>query len=308
MLPGKAASFFLEKTTGRLLRSFSRRLGYLHDCESAKKIVRGWLFPGGHYLICINWTSSALSSLRMSRRWRRKPLWMPSSVPAAKRGAATSISQIKSAAPDFHVAIPRVRTQSFLIERHCFFVRFSTSQPNDSARSHLKGLFGFSCPGTHASVEQRLRIVDGLGPEAGMRSANHADSMHFDSILQTGPFSSSFPIRVRRAAKEYGWHPETRSEVVAWYQAALGYTEHLALSNEPFSDKVKSLLASNFEGIWTRAGLADEIESVTRAIAAQGFLDRGLESSLRYARPRMENNSLCPCCSSTCFGGSAPPA
>jgi len=37
-----------QLTTERLLKSFTRRLSYLHESEVAVRIATGWLEPGGY--------------------------------------------------------------------------------------------------------------------------------------------------------------------------------------------------------------------------------------------------------------------
>ena len=46
-LPRADIDRWVSTAPGRLLKSFSRRLSYLHASENARSIARGWLAPGG---------------------------------------------------------------------------------------------------------------------------------------------------------------------------------------------------------------------------------------------------------------------
>jgi len=45
--PAKVRSLLVDSASERLLRSFSRRVGYLDDSKEAKAIIETWLAPGG---------------------------------------------------------------------------------------------------------------------------------------------------------------------------------------------------------------------------------------------------------------------
>jgi len=277
--PERTASFFLNRTSERLLRSFSRRLGYLHDSEAAQRIVQNWLSNGGilsdlvglpqlGITIFRNVTpvapDAALDVLERAANGANGGHF----VDITNQGRNTWTSLLRSLAYDPSL-FPRAAR---------LLARFVMAEPQNhrihTARGQFRNLFQLYLSGTHATVDERLRVIDSLlasqDPASGMCALEALDAM-----LEAWHFSSSYSFDFGARPRDFGWHPKSRDDMVRWYRKAVGYTRRLALSNSCFGERARSILASHFRGIWTNVGVIDELESTAHALAAHGFWMEG---------------------------------
>lgn len=279
IVPGRLSATIVEKGPDRLLQSFSRRLGYLHDSDVAQNIVRGWLSPGG-----LLSNISQLTSLGITILQNVAPVDPEAILDALESAAigndATSLFDHSNRGHSIWGSLLR----SLAYESHSFekaallLARFVThEQPSHmdaSAGSLFTELFHLYLSGTHASVEQRLRVIDTLvGSEDAASQARGIEAI--DALLEAWHFTSSHHFEFGARPRDHGWHPKTNIELVEWYRAALSYAQRWALLNGPLRDKVRSILAKQFRSLWTRAGILDELESMAHALAAQDFWSDG---------------------------------
>jgi hypothetical protein len=279
MPPEKAASSFLNQGSERLLRSFSRRLGYLHDCESAQRIVRGWLSDGG-ILANVN----ELNSLGQAMFQNVAPVAPDAALEAIERAASDGKgSNLFSGSSSGHnTLIPLLKSLAYdpsLFQRASLLLaRLVIVEPRDrnynSARDPFLSLFQLYLSGTHASIGQRLQVIDTLiRTDEASNQACAVDALN--RLLEAWHFSSSSRFDFGARPRDYGWHPTSRDDIVAWYRASIDYATHLGLSNAPLSEKARSILANNFRGLWTKAGVFDELESMARELTGKGFWIEG---------------------------------
>jgi hypothetical protein len=145
---------------------------------------------------------------------------------------------------------------------------------NNSERGKFKNLFQLYLSGTHASVGQRLQVIDELIRSDDRRSQT-CGMEALNELLEGWHFSSSYGFEFGARPRDYGWVPEKRDQIIAWYTDAIAYAQRLVLSDTPLSDKARSVLAHQFRGLWTKTGAIDALESMTRAVAARGFWSEG---------------------------------
>ncbi|SPF51565.1 conserved hypothetical protein [Syntrophobacter sp. SbD1] len=272
MPPENTADFF-RGTSERLLKSFSRRLGYLHDSESAQKIVRNWLSTGG----CLS-NLAQLNQLGRTMLEYVAPVVPEAVLETLERAAAgedgkdfvaasstsrgsTWISLLCSIAYD-----PALFTRATLL-----LVRFKTAEGDNKnkADSSFKNLFQLYLSGTHAPIGQRLEVIETLlaSEDPAIQSCG-LDAV--DALLETY-FSSSLRFDFGARPRDYGWYPSSSEEITTWYRGAIGIARRLALSGSTLNNNAKSMLASKFKDLWTRTGTQKELEAVARSIAEQGF-------------------------------------
>lgn len=276
--PQRIETAMLREGSERLLRSFSRRLGYLHDSKVAQSIVVGWLAPGG-LLADIG----GLNQLEIAMFENVAPV-----SPVAALEALESAASGESGAGLFDVSNSRRGRWIYLLRSLAYdpelfqratllLARFAAAEPedfrNNSARGVFKSLFQLCWSGTHASIDQRLGVVNNLiGTDDVSSRACGLDAL--DGLLKTRDFNS-FRFNFGARPRDYGWHPASRNDVIAWYRIAIDQVQRLTLSHGPLSTGTCSILASNFRGLWIDGGMADELESTARVIAARRFWIEG---------------------------------
>ena len=200
----RISSIFLENASERLLKSFSRRLGYLHDSEIAQRIIQRWLSKGG-----------LLSNLPSPNEFqnaifRNVAAVLPEATLSALESAAngengsqmlsdsnwernTWTSIVKSIAYDPDL----FERAAMLLAR--FFMAEPPHQNYNSARDIFLNLFQLYLSGSHASIEQRLQVVDTLirSKDAASQTCGIValerllESQHCQSALKIDPPSAS---------------------------------------------------------------------------------------------------------------------
>lgn len=279
IIPGKLSATLVSQGSDRLLQSFSRRLGYLHDSDEAHNIVRGWLSSGG-----ILSNISELNSLGISILQNVAPV-NPEGILDALEGAATESDAANIFNPSNRGhSIWASLLRSLAYEPHSFkkaalllaqlVTPKQSSEIDASARSLFTELFQLYLSGTHALIEQRLLVITTL-----LESDNAAIRVlgieAIDALLEAWHFSSSHHFEFGARSRDYGWRPKTSFEVREWYRTALGYAQRLALLDSLLRNKARLILAKQFRSLWTRAGIMDELESMAHELATQEFWPEG---------------------------------
>lgn len=254
----------------RLLKSFSRRLGYLHDNEVAVRIVHQWLAAGG-----------LLSDLR--NLGVDEMVVFENIAPVDPEGILTALEGVTPASlsrrDSFARIVRLIGYDPALFERSVeLLVQYGAAETERSGRSgsgcQATPLFYIILSGTHASIEQRLKVVEALlrsGDE--YRRTVGAEALHH--VLEAWQFSSGSSFEFGARPRDYGLWPKTNGDVTHWYNSALKLVESLALSDLPAAGAVRMALASQLRGLWRQRPLHGEIDRVCRAIAAARFWREG---------------------------------
>jgi hypothetical protein len=262
--------------TERLARSFSRRLSFLHRHPKAVELAKRWLAPDGLLgkiadldefgvkramftniaPVCMEATLAALERVERERSpddaaktWRKHRSLLCSLAYEAQLFARCARLLVHAAAS---------------IKEH--------NNLNDS-RGVFLSLFTLRLSGTHATLEQRLRVIESL--------LKHTDRSHqslglaaLDRVLETYCRSvQNFVFGAR--SRDYGYQPQNGAEVVDWYIAALAFIESLVLKEGVLAGELRELLANRFRGLWSISGLQDELDQVIRRLAEDEFWSAG---------------------------------
>lgn len=259
----------------RLLKSFSRRLGYLHKCEEAVAIVEKWLAPdgliGSH--VELNLLGQAI---------------FENIVPTAPEAALSYLERVLSG-PDADVvnaswkyAVRRLRSLAYdpvLFDR-CVALLAKLAEKEDSKgssdelQSTLVSLFPLYLSGTHAPIERRLAAIstflssnnplhEGLGLQA------------LDAVLEAWHFSSHYEFEFGAHSRDHGYWPQTAEEVRHWYESGLAFAERWVAGGKPRASDVRTVIANKFRGLWTMAQMFDVLERVCHSLAQQAFWREG---------------------------------
>jgi hypothetical protein len=292
----KVLSAFSKPGQERMLRSFSRRLGYLHDCEAAKGIVRTLFSEGGDLS-----NPASLSPLQIAIFENISPV-DPAAALQALESAANGdrgdafLDVSASGRSNWIYLLKSIAYDQALFDRSArLLARFVLAEPPDqtykSARGPFSNLFQTYLSGTHASLEQRLQVVRGLLASDDERHRSLGLEA-LETMLDTH-FSSSYTTSFGARSRDYGLHPAPE-DMVAWYRASIEYVKDVAVSGGEAADGAKSVLARKFHGLWVDPQMTDELESAVRAVAARGFWPEGwvavcetVRSDGRYMPPEV---------------------
>lgn len=265
----------------RLLKSFSRRLGYLDSSQEARQIARGWLGPGGLLADVLN-----LNELGESMFRNIAPLDPEATLSALERAVPESKSDesAKKSARYVQLLISLAyepehfeRSVALLAKTVVASAEGSRESIRENAKDAAKAfssLFLIQLSGTHASPEQRESVIrallassDPLERELGLRSLDATlTAWHFGPVLNFGFGSRS---------RDFGYWPATREAVVQWFSRFLKLAEDLAGSARPEATSVRTIIADKFRGLWTGALMYEDLERICDSISQKVFWAEG---------------------------------
>ncbi|GGE36067.1 hypothetical protein GCM10011391_13590 [Pullulanibacillus camelliae] len=278
----------------RLLKSFSRRLSYLHECGASVQVSERWLSEGG-----LLGDISHLNELGISLLENIAPINPQVTLSAIERvsmreSAETFFSRENDHFSRFTRLLRSLAYDKDLFERSaellCQFALSESPDENyDSIRSLLRSLFYIYLSGTHATPEQRIKIIKKLV------ESDHEDQVDLgisllDASLETWHFSSSYSFEFGARSRDYGYSPENKKEIQDWYKLFIQFTVSKAISRDSVSLKAKSLLSDKFRGLWTKAGMYNELEEATKQILDNGTWKEGwlaVKTTKRYDSEHM---------------------
>lgn len=277
--PGTLINIFSQPGRERLLKSFSRRLGYLHDSEQAKQIASAWLRSDG-----LLGNPARLNDLGVDMFKNIAPLSPEGALQAIEMSASDSegneflstenhkswgwCSLLRSIAYD-----PQYFNRSALLLAR-YVVEETKSHNRNSARNSFKELFHLYLSGTHALVEARLNVVRQL-IESKDSAANTCGLEALDAMMESLHFTSSHDFTFGGIHRDFGWEPKTNEDYSNWFRSVVVFSKVQVDSNSPHSPDIKLMLGQHFRGLWVHAGICTELEEIVREFVAQDVWPAG---------------------------------
>lgn len=269
---------FSVKLPPRMLKSVSRRLGYLHDSSIAQSTVTRWLQVDGPLgdLIAMGAGFQIITNIApvapevVLARLERELAGLPPGI----RLEHQWVSLIKTIGYDAHL-FDRAVT---------LLARFIASEPENnnlsSARNTFSSFFHLYLSGTQATPEQRRSAIKRLAAsdDENLRRSAHIAlrallQSHFMSVG-----SHDFGARPR----DWGWHPKLNKEVGDWFEDAIALVVELASDAD-----ARALLAEHVRELWRHPACRDALDR-----AATAFLQKrpwiegwiAFRATLRYGK------------------------
>jgi hypothetical protein len=189
--PAKVQSLLVDNASERLLRSFSRRLGYLDDSKEAKAIVQAWLVPDGLLSNVAN-----LNDLGQAMLSNIAPV-APEAVLSALENALSGADEATLRSCTHFVRLMRslAYEPTFFERALALLVQFAALPSGDESESEAMGvvesLFHIMLSGTHAPIEMRVKAVEALlgSEDANMRIPG---VKALEALMKTSHFSSHY--------------------------------------------------------------------------------------------------------------------
>lgn len=144
----------------------------------------------------------------------------------------------------------------------------------DDGRRIFASLFPLYFSGTDATIEQRFAVIKSLivSEDPKKRSLGLAG---LTAALETLHFGPGWDFEFGARSRVYGWWPRTPEDIKNWFSKAITLVEEIACSPTPTAREVSDLIASKFRGLWTVAGMYDDLERAFRKITERGCWPRG---------------------------------
>jgi hypothetical protein len=270
-----------ERALARLLKSFSRRLGYQHDSPQAQQIAAAWLAPGG-----------LLSDVAAMETWDEAWAMFENIAPVCPNLTLAAIQRAADTAGDEAVFIAghkgdkicallvKLAYDPLLFDQAVWLLaRARIVQPKDdkqhSGQEYLSRLFQIVGSGTHAPQAQRMAMIDrllntteakfhplGIAALGGMLRAP-------DNWLSEE--DTSFGARKR----DFGRRPADEEEACEWFQTALNRVVGLANGAGPHRSAVRRMLATSLQGLWGFHSFRQNVAEAVRAVAANEYWPEG---------------------------------
>ncbi|MEL4379628.1 hypothetical protein AYI82_05195 [Shewanella algae] len=281
--------FINSNTQPRLLKSFSRRIGYLNDSEEAVKLATVWLTPDGVIDLLFKKGNDDLS---ISLLVNIAPI-IPNEVLTYLEQKAKLDSTFLSRDNPHYISITRLlRSLAYEDElfSQCFdlLCHFALSEKkgenNNSVRSLLRSLFQLYLSGTHAKLERRVKCIGKLIDSIN-QSERELGYELLDSSLNTSHFSSSYGFDFGAKSRDFGYEPQSRNDVLSWYREYLLLIRNLTSTGHNIDERVKEVFASHIRGLWKIAELHDDLEAISKSFCSNGGWPRGwltLGATLRF--------------------------
>ncbi|RPI78946.1 MAG: hypothetical protein EHM45_04725 [Desulfobacteraceae bacterium] len=281
---------FFNAGSERLLKSFTRRLNYLHDCDTAVEIVNKWLAHDGW----IGKENCNFNDFRMEIFRNIAPVAPEKALEAIERAANGDegrqfASRESSHYSEFVQLLWHLAYDPELFDRSVNLIcRYALSEKSDenynSTRDVLKSLFYIYLSGTHAPVEARAEIIEEL-VDSEEQDKQELGLTLLDAALETWYFSSSHEFGFGARPRDFGYEPKKRKEIIHWYEAFIGICTRLSLSGRPIAEKARNILANNLRGLWTKVGMFEVLENSAKQIQEKKAWNEGwiaVQGIIRY--------------------------
>ncbi len=231
-------SNILNSGSERVIKSFARRLSYLHDSEVAVEIAADWLSEDG-------WIGESivnLSDFGMDVFKNIAPI-SPKDTLGAVRRAANDPEKgqwFTSTANPKHISLVRLLRQlaydPTLFEDSIFLmIKVNLSEKVDNNNSEvcniLQSLFRIKISGTHASPVQRANIITELLNSENERNQNIGLKL-LEEALATRNLISSYGASFGAHPRGHGYRPRTSGEYLTWFELFLGICKKHILAED----------------------------------------------------------------------------
>lgn len=261
-----------EGAPERLAISFSKRLGYLESSTEARKIVGTWLASDGwigQHVWNLNDFGKAIFRNCLPAAPEAGLLALEANMPPVDR--SSSLDGLDYVAH----TLRSLAWRPDLFERCTTLLQFLAVHSTLSKASEIHtSLFHIYLSGTHASAEQRVQVTRKLLWSDNVRERKLGLSA-LQALLRCNFFSSDYDFQFGAHSRDYGYLPETPSDILHWYRGAFAIAEELVLSNSAVGSQAKEIIAASFRSLWTQMGLRDELEVLSKKLAEKGFWSEG---------------------------------
>lgn len=264
----------VEGGTERLARYFSRRLSFLHDHPKAVAIVQRWLVPNG-----LLGDVTALNDLGRTMFENVASVQPGAALAALERAGSCGTDATTKAWRRYQSLLRSFAYDSPLFERSTQLLTWAATQNADEqeakeASDTFTSLFTIYLSGTHATLEQRLGVIERLLIVSDEK-ARALGLAALEKMLEATNFGSHYQFEFGARSRDYGYEPRTNEDAIRWYRGCLAFVERLALAEAGIKLHLRDTMAKSFRGLWTSTNIQGDLGRLFRWFAADGFWREG---------------------------------
>lgn len=264
----------------RLLRSFTRRLAFLHDVPQAQHLAEAWFGPGGRLA-----NVESIDEVDFALFRNLAPLAPEAALDAIGRAANRDRTwarfRPRYGALSLHELGRLVRALAFepaLFDRAA--LRLTEMAIADDEREHssnekwLGNLFKIYLSGTMTGPRQRLVFAQGLA-QSEQQALRDIGMSALDDMLECHWFSSTDVFDFGARPRGYGWEPSNKAERVHWFEPTVRLIHRLATTDIRVAERARAILAARFRSLWWRAPVQAALTDAMTGIAQGSFWPEG---------------------------------
>lgn len=274
-IPQTALQQLWVKFSPRLLRSFSRRLGYLHTSRVAVRLVTDWLSSEG-----LLGKVESLNELGIAMLVNVAPV-----APAEALNAIERASERERLAGRFlRGEEVRVLVRSIAFDPELFdrafrllvdLIEYEEPGPyGNSIRNDFQSMFHLMLSGTQATIEQRSTALE-LLIDSEQPQRRDIGFACLNALLQTPPFSSLRRFTFGARSRGFGYYPATVAELQHWFSNGLVLCDRIDAKGGESSARVRKIVSDNLGQILRYVDVLDQAETLCRNFAPRGFWPEG---------------------------------
>ncbi|GJL72923.1 MAG: hypothetical protein NMNS01_21220 [Nitrosomonas sp.] len=255
----------------RLIKSFTRRLSYLHDSDVATEIVSEWLSEDGWIGKAVfNFNEFGIEVLQnIAPVCPDKTLNLIEKAANDPKEGEWFTSRENPKFPQFVKLLRYLAYEAKTFHRSAsliarFAVYENNNENNNSIRDYLKSLFFIYLSGTHASLEDRAEFIEELLSSDDVKR-QELGLLALDAALEAWHFISYRGFSFGARPRDFGYQPKGQ-EILLWYETFIKLCTNHILSNKPTAVEAKKILAGKLRGLWTKANAFNALENTVRAV------------------------------------------
>lgn len=290
-LPFQRIEDVIVSGSERMLRSFSKRMGYLHDNAHTAALAANWFSPGG--LLERIGTYNELGRTLFTNIAPIDPAATLTFIEQAASKHAWFFGPENGSRVEITRTIRSIAYEAALFDRCVALLKKFALQDqdrHDSATNVLRSLFYLCLSGTHATGAQRATFIGSL-----LGSDDEADIKLgitlLETMLQCTHFTSSYSFEFGARKRDYGSYPRRRQDFLDWFGGAIQPAAAVAVSGKPAAPAVRKILASHFAELCSRIRLVDELIALAETIIRhsewpEGWI--GVGSAMRRCKDKID--------------------
>ena len=263
-------SIIIHSDSQRTSKSFSRRLGYLHDAENAAAIAEYWLFESElmeNFSTNDPWQLSVLENLApICPSFTLKFIVENVSYPTYNIGDRfyKVVLILRSIAYDDDLFYESVKA----------LCSFSLSQGSNetqyAVRPVLKQLFAPRYSGTLATGELRNKIIQELIASESENQQGLGISL-LEAAICTDHYAGRHEFAFGARLRTYGYWPSNNDEWNSWYETFYGICLEIIATNHRLTIQAQHIIAHSFQFVWSKLHFYDLLESISHKIHEHTF-------------------------------------
>lgn len=255
---------FLLNSPPRLVRSFTRRLGFLHDSPSAQRIADRWLAPGG-----MLWDLTESMPQQIEILSNIAPI-RPEKILQRIQAAADSERGTEFLSGAFHsdweirqlllslAYDPIMFDQAAWLLARAVAAKLSSTGKTENDRQ-IEGLFQHVLSGTHATVQQRIAFAERARLQGG-DIAKVVVPAAIKQLINLGAHSGgSGWHEFGSLRRDFGYEPKNYGDLTAWLSPSLKFVGAIASDNGEYAMLARERIALWFHRLWELTWLRDQL-------------------------------------------------